>query len=147
MGSIDRHIVLTRYGGHKHAILSDLHVYGDGRRLFDCKALELPYRDNQRYISAIPIGTYPLQLEYSPRFNMELWELYGVPRRSEIKIHVANYARQLNGCIAVGNGRRDIDGDGKIDLVHSRNALHQLHQAMMPATRAYITITDIINHY
>jgi hypothetical protein len=46
-----------------------------------------------------------------------------VPKRSGIKIHVANYTRQLRGCIAPGLSHADIDKDGIMDVVSSTKAL------------------------
>ena len=100
------------------------------RLVFECKTLELAYRGNSRNISAAPQGYYGMLLEYSPKFQTRLWELKGVPGRSEIKIHVANYYRQLNGCIAVGSRFTHIDGDGALDLADSANTLVRFHKAM-----------------
>ena len=139
----NRHIVLTRYLTTNDAVFSDLHVYGDQGHLYFTKAMELPYRDNRRMESSIPPGTYVIRKEYSPRFNMQLWELYGVPNRSEIKIHVANFVRQLNGCIALGKRISDINNDGNLDLASSRRALDAFHKAMDPARHAFITINQL----
>jgi len=44
-----------------------------------------------------PTGVYPLIFEYSPRFKTDLWELYGIEGRREIKIHAANYTVAIRG--------------------------------------------------
>jgi hypothetical protein len=46
-----------------------------------------------------------------------------VPNRSGIRIHAANYSRQLEGCIALGMDQADIDGDGTMDIVQSKKAI------------------------
>ena len=69
---------------------------------FECFSLELPWRENQKKISCIPVGKYKVLMEYSLRFKRLLPELKGVPGREEIKIHVANYPHEIEGCIAVG---------------------------------------------
>jgi hypothetical protein len=54
---------------------------------------------------AIPEGTFPVELEYSPKFVRLLPEIKGIPGRDECKFHVANWPQQLQGCIAVGRVR------------------------------------------
>jgi hypothetical protein len=49
-------------------------------------------------------------MTWSPRFKQKLYELFGVPGRFACRIHPANLARQLNGCIALGEKRGRIDG-------------------------------------
>ena len=77
-----------------------------------CYTIERPWKDNERRISCIPEGTYPLFTKEYGRF----WEKYKFPipilgstsPRSEILIHPANYARELAGCIGVGNKKTDV---------------------------------------
>lgn len=66
--------------------------------------------------------------EFCPAFDQNLWEVLSVPNRSEIKFHVANYHRELNGCIGVGDLHLDIDNDGYRDLRNSRITLKRLHE-------------------
>ncbi|MFY0630921.1 MAG: hypothetical protein JXR05_11105 [Flavobacteriaceae bacterium] len=86
--------------------------------------------NNTKNISCIPTGTYKLKLEWSPRFEKELWEIYDVPNRRECKFHAANFSRQLNGCIALGKDRADIDNDGLIDVTSSKATMKKFHKAM-----------------
>lgn len=92
--------------------------------------LERGWRNNQKQVSCVPEGEYPLRLEYSPRFDQDLWELYDVPNRSECKFHAANYWEQLNGCIALGSEHRDINFDGVPDIPDSRVTMAKFHGAM-----------------
>jgi hypothetical protein len=87
--------------------------------------LELPWLDNKRGESCIPVGTYKLKRHTSPKFGKCFW-LQDVPNRSEILIHPANYTRQLRGCIAVGLDHADIDKDGELDTTSSRKAMQEL---------------------
>ena len=107
-----------------------LDLYDGILKVFTCRTLEQAWRGNARNISCIPAGTYPVVLEYSPHFDAELNELKLVPGRSEVKIHVANYVKQLEGCIAVGLSIGDINGDGMPDLKSSGVALDRLHAAL-----------------
>lgn len=105
--------------------------------------LERGWRENQRNISCVPEGIYDLKLEHSPRFRKELWELYGVPNRSECKFHAANYWRQLNGCISLGFKHKDIDGDGDPDVTSSRDVMKKFHKAMENTRIANVEINNI----
>lgn len=69
--------------------------------------VELPWRDNQRARSCIPVGSYDCQMVRSPRFG-HVYGVVKVPGRSNVLIHSANlagdvdkgYTTQLEGCIA-----------------------------------------------
>ena len=64
-------------------------------------------------MSCIPEGSYLCKFTHSPRYGKLLYILTGVPNRSGIRIHSANYAgditlgykRDLLGCIALGSGK------------------------------------------
>lgn len=72
-----------------------------------CRTLELPWRENRRQVSCIPAGTYQCTIVQSPKFG-RVYEVKGVPGRSAVLIHPANFAgdaalgwtTQLQGCIA-----------------------------------------------
>ena len=69
--------------------------------------VELPWRDNARQRSCIPLGTYKCAIVKSPRFG-RVYGVSGVPGRSHVLIHSANFGgdetkgfdTQLHGCIA-----------------------------------------------
>lgn len=71
------------------------------------RSIELPWRDNMRQRSCIPVGTYLCELVNSPRFG-RVYGVRDVPQRSHVLIHAANLAgdidmgwdTQLHGCIA-----------------------------------------------
>ena len=107
-------------------------------------SLERGWRNNQNNVSCVPEGTYDLKLEWSPRFNKNLWELYGVPNRSECKFHAANYWRQLNGCIALGTKHIDIDGDGDPDVTSSRANMKKFHEALEGQTTSKVEIKNLV---
>ena len=122
-----------------------LRVLIDNKVKFECKCLELPYKNNQNKISAVKPGTYPIVLEYSPAFNMDLWELKNVPSRSEAKIHIANYVTQLEGCIAPGLAQKDINGDGLVDNVNSGPALKKIMEITKGFKHGTITINNKVS--
>lgn len=82
-------------------------------RLFSC---ELPWRDNQPSVSCVPAGTYRCVFTYSPRFRRYLYLVGPVPGRSGIRVHPANFPRQLNGCVALGERLGWIAGEKAVLL-------------------------------
>ncbi|MCH3883425.1 DUF5675 family protein [Tenacibaculum aquimarinum] len=113
---------------------------GGSKLIFDCKTLELEWKNNARNVSCVPSGFYNIEFEKSNRFNRRLWELKGVPGRSEAKIHVANYYTQIQGCIAVGDMHTKINGDGFLDVRNSANTLSRLHNIMSSQSKSTIRI-------
>lgn len=110
---------ITRSKSSKKQTLGQLEAKNGGAT-FTCKALELPWLDNASNISCIPKGTYKVRWSFSPKFRRFTYEVTGVPNRSGIRIHSANYFSQIQGCIALGNGLSDINKDGELDVINSR---------------------------
>ena len=136
---INRFKITSNYSlGHCYIV----HPSGDSEYV-GC-SLERGWKDNQKRVSCVPEGTYPLKLEHSNRFKKDLWELYDVPNRSECKFHAANYWRQLNGCIALGNKHIDIDGDGDTDVTSSRTTMKKFHQMMAGQSQSEVKINNVI---
>lgn len=133
--------LLRRCEYRTDATLGTLFVLDDkGRLLFHCMTLELPWKENSRSISCVPEGTYPIRHEWSPRFKQTLWELKGVPGRSEIKFHAGNFTYQIEGCILVGDMHLRINSDNIPDIRNSRNTLNRLHKVMEDETHATLKI-------
>lgn len=136
-------IKLTRYAethdaeGQPYETLGRLQVLDGDKEVCACPALELPDRNNKNGVSRIPSGTYVAEVvESSPAFDYEhVWihdegSVYAAGDRSGVKIHVANYARQLRGCVAPGKKFVDLDGDGQVDVARSEAALKGLLAAI-----------------
>ena len=67
---------------------------------FICYTIELPWKNNEKRVSCIPVGKYFIRKRYSPKFKWHL-EVIDVKNRSYILFHPANNAlKELNGCIA-----------------------------------------------
>lgn len=94
------------------------------------KTMERPWLDNKPNISAIPVGSYICKWNFSPRFMKYTYEITGVPKRSGIRIHSANYWSQLNGCTALGMGFADINKDGQTDVTSSKIAVDKFNKIM-----------------
>ena len=80
-------------------------LFLDGERI--CDTLERPYFNNQRNISCIPEGEYPVRLrlprESATRDYLHLL-VQDVPNRDWILFHRGNTAKDTSGCILVGLG-------------------------------------------
>lgn len=100
-----------------------------GNVVFTFCTLELPYKNNQRQISSIDLGKYRVRKRFSEKYGNH-FELISVKNRDKILIHVANFVRELKGCIAVGSAHKDIDNDGTKDLINSRKTLNKLNSIM-----------------
>lgn len=122
-----KQIVITRNKYQDKQTLGFLFIIEDNEILFQCKTLELSWKDNKSKVSCIPKGVYNAKKEYSASFSEELYELKDVPGRSEIKIHAANYYTQLKGCIGVGDRYSELNNDGYLDVLNSRKTLRKLH--------------------
>lgn len=104
-----------------------LYVQVGGKMIFECATLELAWRDNKRNISSIPEGIYTvIKVGPSPNIDYNHFLFLNVSNRGGVCIHVANYARELRGCVAVGEKHIDIDNDGLRDVTNSRKTLEQL---------------------
>jgi len=88
-------------------------LFVDGERF--CDTLELPYKDNLRSISCIPVGQYKVRMRY-PRESATREYLHllveDVKDRSFILFHRGNTAKDTKGCILVGQGSQQ-------DIVHN----------------------------
>ena len=56
--------------------------------------------------TAIPYGTYEVQVTYSPKFKRELPLLLDVPSFTGIRIHRGNTKEDSSGCILVGENTK-----------------------------------------
>ena len=80
-------------------------LFINGERI--CDTLENPWLDNQRTISCIPEGEYPVRLrtarESATRDYLHLL-IQDVPNRDFILVHRGNFPSQTKGCVLVGLG-------------------------------------------
>lgn len=136
-------IVIVRDWQDKNQTLGKCTVYDNNDKpLFSALSLERGWRNNQKNISCVPLGTYNCVLEYSPRFKKKLWELKDVPNRSECKFHSANYWYQLNGCIALGRTIKDINNDGYNDVTSSKATMNAFHKVLQNETSVKVTFVN-----
>lgn len=101
----------------------------NGNNIFDFFTVEPVWKDNQQNVSCIPPGYYDCSEFFSPNFG-ECYAVHDVPGRELIRIHVANMASQLRGCIAPGTAVGDLDGDGVKDVLNSRVCMNILYDIL-----------------
>ncbi len=88
--------------------------------------LERLWADNTPSVSHVPDGDYKCVFEWSNKFQRMLYELKDVPGRTECKFHPANWAHELQGCIALGRKL----GDENMPINESGEAIDELHLRM-----------------
>jgi hypothetical protein len=86
------------------------------------KTLELDWENNERQKSCIPIGTYKVVPRTSKKYGKH-FHVTGVPNRDLILFHSGNYHTQILGCILVGLKHADVNKDGYLDVVQSKDAM------------------------
>jgi len=76
--------------------------------------------------TAIPAGTYPVRISFSPRFKRALPEVLNVEGFSGIRFHPLNRHSETEGCIGVGDRRLDKE----MEIRESRPACDRLQDAI-----------------
>ena len=96
-------LLLIRNTFSKKSTIGELFL--NGERI--CDTLENSWQDNQRNISCIPEGVYPVRLrlprESATREYLHLL-VQEVPNRDWILFHRGNFPKDTSGCILVGLG-------------------------------------------
>ena len=63
--------------------------------------LELPWKNNEPFVSCIPSGIYTCNRIKSPKFG-NTFQIMDVPGRYDILLHRGNIKRNTEGCVIVG---------------------------------------------
>lgn len=113
-------VILHRFSKEQNQTIGKL-VYKD----VECYTLELPYKNNNRNISCIPVGLYNVERRYSTKYKYH-FHITNVPDRSLILIHHGNFNYQTRGCILVGEDIADINADGAVDVTNSKATMRLL---------------------
>ena len=109
-------LLLIRDTFTKESTLGELFI--NGERI--CDTLENPWLDNQRNISCIPEGEYPVRIrlprESATRDYMHLL-VKDVKDRDYILFHIGNTAKDTSGCILVGLGsQQDVVNNSRLAM-------------------------------
>lgn len=102
-------------------------------------AIELPWLENKKSISCIPVGMYTLKPRFSDKFKHHL-HLENVEGRKLILIHPANDAKkELRGCIAPVTYLSGI-GKGTTSKLLFQKLLSMCYQAFDRKETVFLTI-------
>jgi len=109
-------LLLIRDTFSKNSVIGELFINGE----LICDTLENPWQDNQRNISCIPEGEYPVRLrlarESASRDYLHLL-VQEVPNRDWILFHRGNTAKDTSGCILVGLGsQQDVVNNSRLAM-------------------------------
>lgn len=122
--------VLDRFDAGSRQTLGLFDLLLDGKPVFNCKTLELPWLNNANGISCIPEGFYEVVKRKSPAhglcFHVKSIGKDQVEGREWILIHAGNYYTEIKGCILVGRLHTDINKDGLKDVSDSKATLKAL---------------------
>jgi len=102
---------------------------------FNCRTLELPWRNNRRQISCIPPGIYDVEIRLSNKYGRIYW-VRRVPDRTYILIHSGNYAgdkskglkSHVMGCILLGKKSGRLGG--QVAVLNSRVAVRNFMEEL-----------------
>ena len=124
---------LTRIEYQEKQTLGILDVYKGIDRIYTCKTLELPWKNNRRGVSCIPENSYWVRkgrAEESPSRNYDHFHVEDVPNRSWILWHSGNYHFHIEGCILCGQDHTDINQDGWLDVTRTRFTIDFLYDLL-----------------
>ena len=125
---------LKRQWFTKATTIGELFVDG----VFECYVLEdrfrLPWEAKVPRETCIPCGTFPVIINESPRFGVEMPLLLSVPGFTGVRIHPGNGPADTEGCLLPG---LEVDADR---VLQSREAYQALFQKL-GANTSPITIT------
>lgn len=113
-------VTLERICYHPQGTLGTLTVSGE-----TFYTVENPWLDNEMNVSCIPTGEYGLRWRESPRFGYT-YIVDGVPDRSYILLHPANFPTDVEGCIGLGMSLMS----DRIAVSRSKKALETFHDLM-----------------
>lgn len=131
---MSRRVTITREASTDEGTFGRLRAeFIDG--VFECDTLELPWRNNERRFSCIPLGEYQVEWSHSGKFG-EVYRLRDVSDRTGILIHAGNFAgdrrkgqrADVEGCILLGMQRGRFKGQKAV--LQSRHALEAFHEFM-----------------
>ena len=107
---------------------------------FRCVTLERPWESNEPNVSSIPAGVYEIRLGMYNAGGYPAFEVVDVPNRTLIKIHAANKASQVQGCIALGEYLFVMDGE--VAISNSRNTVSDFMAYMQGHPESTLVIED-----
>jgi len=139
----NKNILLIRLIGNSKQTTGYLIVHDSFQNHAQFTTLELPWLNNQPFISCIPPGTYNAIKTYSKTFGWCI-HILDVQNRSGILIHAGNFYINTKGCILIGKHFTYINADNQIDISNSKESLKILISFFIPEIIFNITIQSTI---
>lgn len=105
--------------------------------------VERPWDDNKPNVSCIPRGSYALKKcttgkAMPKKYSGQSYEVQSVPGRSLIKFHIANWPKELQGCIAPNAGIDSISMAGSLSSIATKKFM----DAMDGVEKAILVIKE-----
>lgn len=123
------HGTLYRTSSDDKQTLGTLSIFCGDELVYQCKTLELAWRDNKAFKSCIPCGKYRVKARQSATYG-DHWHIQDVCGRDLILIHHGNYHRDTEGCVMVGQSFADINADGYRDVIRSKATMRAINNAI-----------------
>lgn len=137
-------LLLIRRKDDGKATLGDLHIHPGP--LWVCATLENTWKDNERGVSCIPAGAYPLRMRHEGGYNENYSKRFAwhdgmvevvAPDRTFVLFHIGNYHRNTKGCILVGEKPgTDFEGDGALTVWRSEDAYVRVYRKLKEAAES-----------
>ena len=111
--------------------------------VFECFTLEDVVRPDGVKVpgaTAIPAGDYPVQITFSPRFQVRMPLLIGVPNFVGVRIHPGNTDADTEGCILVGQSTSD--GSIFASRAAYNNLFTKLDRALLAGESIRVDVVD-----
>ena len=118
-------LLIERFPSSEKQTIGNGFVLEDDFIQFEFRTLELPWLDNEKQKSCIPIGDYVVKKRKSKKFG-DHFHIQNVIDRSYILIHQGNYYTDILGCVLVGSDIANINKDNELDVVNSKTTLKKL---------------------
>lgn len=117
------HLILSRFDQNDKRTLGSL---CDGDEVVGV-TLELPWKNNEPFVSCIPDGTYEV-IPYSSAKWPEVFHILDVPGRNYVLMHWGSFVRNTEGCILVGK---------RIGKLLKEDAIFDTHDKIAEMYRKY----------
>lgn len=138
-------LVLQRKTLYPHATIGILFDHAGGHVCWtlEDKMREMPGKPVEEWKvkgeTAIPVGTYQVMINRSPRFGKELPLLIGVPGFSGVRIHAGNTHEDTEGCILVG---RRASADTVLESRFAMLGVMQLLEELLREEEVWLSVRN-----
>ena len=129
---------LKRIANTYRGVFGELKVWDGEQLILSCYTVERPWKNNTPFVSCIPAGAYTLKRGWFNKKDYEVFVVLDVPGRTYIKIHIANKATELLGCIAPGT--RLGTWENEWCVLGSKNAFDSIMECLEGHDEAHLII-------